>query len=353
MAGGGIMAGTGIVRHQRFLDHIAGPGHVESPERLKVIYERLDQADLKNRFFRIAPRMASTEELEWNHSPEYIRTIAATAGHSHRQLDPDTGTNEYSYEAARLAAGGVFAAMDAVMAGDVSNAFALVRPPGHHAERDHAMGFCLFNNVALGAHYARMALGLEKVMIVDWDLHHGNGTQHSFYSDPSVLYLSTHQYPYYPGSGGLDQTGSGDARGYTVNVPLAPGAGDMEFAAIYNRLVTPLGKKFEPDFMLVSAGFDIYEGDPLGRMEVTANGFAYLARKLIEIARSCCGGRILFCLEGGYSLEGLRDGVTGVLMEMMGKSLLSNDYADELSASRNGTQALERALDTYREFWEL
>ncbi len=345
------MATTGIVRHQRYLDHIAGPGHVESPDRLKVIYDRLDQKDLKESFVHITPRLADREELAWNHSGEYIQRIASTAGVAHRQLDPDTGTNEYSYEAARLASGGVFAAIDAIMAGDVNNAFALVRPPGHHAEKDHAMGFCLFNNVALGAHYARRVLGLERVMIVDWDLHHGNGTQHSFYSDPSVLYLSTHQYPYYPGSGGLEQVGSGGGRGYTVNIPLEPGAGDMDFAAIYNRIVDPVGRAFNPDFILVSAGFDIYERDPLGGMEVTVNGFAYLARVLIRIAQSCCGGRILFCLEGGYNLYGLRDGVVGVLMEMKGESLLEPDYSRELGMARDGPESIGMILANYREFW--
>ncbi len=345
------MATTGVVRHPRYLDHEAGPGHVESPDRLRVIYERLEQEDLRELFTQIDPRKASQEELAWNHTLEHIQRIAATARHPHWQLDPDTGTNEHSYEAACLAVGGVFSAMDSIMDGTVDNAFALVRPPGHHAEADRAMGFCLFNNVALGAHYARKVLGLEKVMIVDWDLHHGNGTQHSFYDDPAVLYLSTHQYPYYPGSGSADQTGGGPGKGFTVNIPLRPGAGDSDFAAIFNRVVAPVGKAFSPDFMIVSAGFDIYERDPLGGMEVTEKGFAYLARVLLEVADFCCDGRILFCLEGGYSLSGLRDGAVAVLKEMKGDTILSDDKIQELGQSKKGPSGLEAVLNIQKEFW--
>ncbi len=345
------MADTGVVRHPRYLDHEAGPGHVESPERLRTIYGRLDQEDLQGWFTAIEPRMASALELAWNHSPGYIQLVEKTSGHPHWQLDPDTGTNQYSFDAACLAVGGVFSAMDAVVAARVDNAFALVRPPGHHAEYDRAMGFCLFNNVALGAHYARRVLGLDRVMIVDWDLHHGNGTQHSFYDDPRVLYLSTHQYPYYPGTGGAGEVGAGAGRGFTVNVPLRPGAGDMDFAAIYNRIVLPVGLEFKPEFMLVSAGFDIYEGDPLGGMEVSERGFAYMARVLLRIARECCQGRILFCLEGGYSLKGLRQGVLCVLKEMKGESVLTMEDAGRMEGAIEGPAGMEGVLEVQREFW--
>ncbi len=347
---------TGIVSHPRYLDHIAGPGHVESPERLRVIYQRLNQEDIRDKLAHIEPREASEHELSWNHTEDHIERIKQTAEVPFSQLDPDTGTCEHSYEAAILAVGGVFSAMDAITNGDVDNAFALVRPPGHHAEADRAMGFCLFNNVALGAHYGRKILGLERIMIVDWDLHHGNGTQRSFYQDPSVLYLSTHQYPYYPGTGAVGQVGAGEGRGFTVNIPLGAGAGDMDFAAIYNHLVAPVAKAFAPGFILVSAGFDIYYRDPLGGMDVTEKGFSYLARVLLGLASELCQGRILFCLEGGYSLEGLKGGVYAVVKEMLGESILDEVELDRFSMKGGGHQdppELARAIEVQSQFWPI
>ena len=345
------MATTIVIRDPGYLEHDQGPGHPESPDRLRVIYERLDREDVKGRFKTIVPRSADRDELLWNHTGDYIDKIAKTADKDFYRLDPDTATSAGSWEAACLAVGGVFAAMDEIAGPDAQNGFALVRPPGHHAEKDRAMGFCIFNNVALGAHYARQVLGCERVLIVDWDLHHGNGTQHSFYNDSSVLYFSTHQYPYYPGSGSVDQMGEGDGKGFTVNVPLSPGAGDEEFAAIFNRLLVPIGKTFSPDFILVSAGFDTYRDDPLGGMEVTANGFAYMARVLLNLAESCCNGRILFCLEGGYNFTGLRDGVLAVLDECKGMSVLDSDTVSRLDNPGPGPQVIEPVMDIHKNYW--
>jgi len=347
------MATTIVVRDPGYLEHDQGPGHPESPDRLRAIYERLDQEDVKGLFKTIVPRPARREELLWNHTGDYIDKIAGTAGRDFYRLDPDTATSASSWKAACLAVGGVFAAMDVIAGPDVQNGFALVRPPGHHAEKDRAMGFCIFNNVALGAHYAKQVLDCERVLIVDWDLHHGNGTQHSFYNDSSVLYLSTHQYPYYPGSGGVDQIGEDDGKGFTVNVPLSPGAGDEDFAAIFNRLLVPIGKSFSPDFIIVSAGFDIYLDDPLGGMKVTANGFAYMARVLLNLAESCCKGRILFCLEGGYNHTGLRDGVLAVLKECKAMSILGSDAVSRLDNSGPGPQVIERVMDIQKDYWPL
>jgi len=310
---------TGVVRDTRYLEHIPGPGHIESPSRLEAIYRRLDQPDAVSLYAVIPPRPATREELAWNHTPDYVERIARTAGKEFVFLDPDTGTSPGSWTAACLAVGGVFALMDAIMREEIPNGLALVRPPGHHAERDHAMGFCLFNNVALGAHYARRVLGLARVLIVDWDLHHGNGTQSSFYRDPSVLYISTHQYPHYPGSGRIEQTGEDEGKGFTINIPLSAGMGDADYSAVFSQIVDPVARAFEPEFILVSAGFDIYAGDPLGGMRVTEEGFAVLARSLLDAARDCCRGRIVFCLEGGYSLKGLADGVRAVLGECSGR----------------------------------
>lgn len=341
---------TGVVRDERFLLHDPGYGHVESPARLKVIHERLDSADARPLYVTIEPRPATWEELSWNHDPTYIGLIEKTEKRF-IQFDPDTGAGPGSWNAATLAAGGVMTLMDAITNGTVENGLALVRPPGHHAERDHAMGFCLFNNIAIGAHYARRVLGLGKILIVDWDLHHGNGTQHSFYKDPSVLYISTHQSPCYPGSGLIDQVGEGAGRGFTVNIPMPAGSGDSDYASVFNRVVIPVATSFSPDLILVSAGFDIHHDDPLGGMKVTGNGIAYLARSLVELAERICRGRILFCLEGGYSREGLREGIFAVLSECAKVSPLDPGIFHKLAGAGSGPGVVDAVIETQKGFW--
>ncbi len=306
------MRKVGIVRDSRFLEHDPGPGHPESPARLEAIYQAMDKASLPG-LVDVDTREAEFEELAWNHHPDYVKRIFNTASVERFQLDPDTATSRGSCTAARLAVGGLLNALELVDKGDIGSAFALVRPPGHHAEYDAAMGFCLFNNVAVAAHYARRVLGYRRVLIVDWDLHHGNGTQRSFYEDPAVLYFSTHQYPYYPGTGAVEELGRGEAKGKTVNVPLGAGAGDGDFIFIFKEILIPVANFFRPDLILVSAGFDVYEGDPLGGMRVTIDGFGRMAAVLLHLADSLCNGRIVFTLEGGYHLQGLAGGVVEVL----------------------------------------
>lgn len=344
---------VGIIRDARYLNHSAGDYHPESPDRLQTIYDRLDQDDVRGRYQLISPRFASEEELTWNHTPQYIELLAKTAGRAPCRLDPDTGTSAGSWDAARLAVGGVFAGLDAIASSDVNTAFALVRPPGHHAETDRAMGFCLFNNIALGAYYAINRLSYRRVLIVDWDLHHGNGTQNSFYASPDILYFSTHQYPYYPGSGSAQETGTAQGDGFTVNVPVDPGAGDLDFAAVFNHILLPIGKAFSPDLILVSAGFDIYEQDPLGGMRVSILGFAYLARCLLSLAESTCQGKTLFCLEGGYHLRGLRDGVLAVLNECEGNSQLDPAMAREFESAELNPGLADRIYRIQSGFWPL
>jgi acetoin utilization deacetylase AcuC-like enzyme len=307
---------TGIVQDQRYLEHSAGFGHPESPERLASIYEMLALPEMAGKFIPIPARPATIDELALVHRRSYIDLVAETAGKSFTSLDPDTATSEESYTAALLAAGGLLHAIDSVIAGEVDNAFALIRPPGHHAEDRGAMGFCLFNNVAIGALYAINRHHLQRVLIVDWDLHHGNGTQHSFYEDPRVLYFSTHQYPYYPGTGDLKDNGRGDGLGYTINVPLRPGADDAVYGEIFQKLLEPVARKFQPELILVSAGFDTYADDPLGGMEVSTEGFALLTRVLMNIADACCRGRLVMTLEGGYHIAGQTAAVKKVLQEM-------------------------------------
>ncbi|MFH1076620.1 MAG: histone deacetylase [Pseudomonadota bacterium] len=323
--------GTGIVRHDLYKEHLSHSSHIESPNRLDVIYDMLDENNMLNSIMVVHPRPALQDELALVHDISHIERIAHTHGHPHVMLDPDTQTTPLSYQAAILAAGGVFSLIDQIIDGRIKNGFALVRPPGHHAERDRAKGFCLFNNVALGARYAMKRHSINKILIVDWDLHHGNGTQNTFYSDSNVLYFSTHLYPCYPGSGGIAEVGKAEGKGFTVNVPLDPGQGDSEFFKIFECVLSPIVRDFKPELILVSAGFDIYINDPLGSMRVTPQGFAALTRILMRLAEETAKGRLAMVLEGGYDLAGLRDSVKAVLKELAHESILSEKYLKKLS----------------------
>ncbi len=340
---------TGIVREPIYLEHLRGFPHVESPRRLEVLYDLLDR-NFSGRLYPVSSREAAPEVLAAIHTPDHIRRVAATAGRNHVSLDPDTQTTAQSYEAAIHAAGGLTALIDALLDGEIENGFALVRPPGHHAEAQRAMGFCLFNNVAIGTAYARQRRGLERILIVDWDLHHGNGTQHSFWNSPEVLYFSTHQYPYYPGTGGLQEVGGKEAPGFTVNVPLSSGCLDEDFAQIFERILVPIGRQFKPELILISAGFDTYYEDPLGAMMVTPKGFARLTRIVQGLAKEVCGGRLLLALEGGYHLNGLRQSVLAVLKELQGDSVLS---PEETAADNRADLAVVRQVwNVQQHYWK-
>ena len=294
-----------LLTSNRFADHLTPPGHPERVDRHAVM--QVVATEFRQRGGSVVePRSATDEEIVRVHERDYLTMIRETAGRA-VSLDADTFTSPESYEVARLAAGAAVSAVDrALDGGERARALALVRPPGHHAERNRAMGFCFFNNVAIAAAHAR-ARGLSRVAVVDYDVHHGNGTQWSFYNDPSVLFVSSHQYPYYPGTGAADETGTGPGAGFTVNLPLAAGATDADYERVYDAVAWPILRKYKPDLILLSAGFDAYMDDPLGGMRVTAPCFGRLTASLVSIANECCGGRIAGVTEGGYDLKGLAD----------------------------------------------
>jgi acetoin utilization deacetylase AcuC-like enzyme/formylglycine-generating enzyme required for sulfatase activity len=301
---------TGFIYDDIYLEHKTTPGHPERPQRLVAILDRLKQNGLYPKLLKLTPSPATVEWIEMLHSPEYIRRAQISCRNGTRYLDSlDTPISSKSYEAALMAVGGVFSAIDAVMQKKVANAFCAVRPPGHHSVEDAAMGFCIFNNVAIGARYIQKQYGLSKILIIDWDVHHGNGTQAAFYDDPNVLYFSTHQYPFYPGTGGVAEKGAGKGQNYNINVPLPAGATDADYIEVFKEKLEPAALTFSPDFVLISAGFDAHEKDLLGGMKVTTEGFAELTKIVKRIAQKCCENRLVAVLEGGYDLEGLADAV--------------------------------------------
>jgi acetoin utilization deacetylase AcuC-like enzyme len=338
---------TALVLDRRYEAHDPGPGHPESPQRIRAISAALDNYR-RDGLVTLAPRPATAEEIALNHDGAHIERVAATAGRPYGAFDADTPVSARSFETARLAAGGFLALLEAVMAGEVDNGFAFVRPPGHHAEADRAMGFCLFNNVAIGARFLRQRYGVGRVLIVDWDVHHGNGTQHSFWADPDVLYVSTHQYPFYPGTGAAIDVGADRAAGRTLNVPLPAGCGDDEYVAAFETLIAPVAAQFRPEFVLVSAGFDAHRRDPLAAMNVTEAGFRAMARVLMRVAYDHADGRLGAILEGGYDLPTLASAIPAVLDELGGTML-----ADPLATPHPRAGILEPARNAQRPYWDL
>ena len=300
------MGKTGLVYHPTYLEHDMGAGHPESPNRLRAIMQQLEQGGTLARLTKIEARRAEDEWLTQVHSPSYVLSLNRQAPTSGRvSLDPDTSMSPGTVPAAYLAAGGVLAAVDAIMAQQVDHVFCAVRPPGHHAEAGRAMGFCFFNNVAIAARYLQKKYGLTRVLIVDWDVHHGNGTQHSFEDDPSILFFSTHQYPHYPGTGRGTERGKGTGEGFTINVPMEAGEGDDDYRAVFQNVLVPVADGFKPEFVIISAGFDAHKDDPLASMGLTESGYAELTEIVAGIAKRHAKGRILSSLEGGYNLTAL------------------------------------------------
>ena len=306
------MARTAVVIDPDYLKHEPGEFHPERPERIRALLDLTEELD-KKRFQLLRPAAASRSDIEAYHGADYVKLVESTSTANHYALDGDTITCRDSFGVGLLAVGGFLRLIDAIAAGESQNGFALVRPPGHHALRNRAMGFCLFNTIAIGAQHLKTAHDVGRIMIMDWDVHHGNGTQDFFYEDPSVLFISTHQFPYYPGTGAVNEVGLNAGEGYTLNVPLPAGCGDAEYMRVFYDVVVPAAKQFEPQWILVSAGFDPHRRDPLAGMEVTEAGFAGMAGLLLQLAGQYSGGKIAFLLEGGYDLVALKRSVAAVL----------------------------------------
>ena len=338
-----------VVEDPRFADHCAPRGHPECPERLAAVHEAI--LARAGELEPLQARPAQEHEILRVHRPSHLARIAEAARHAPADLDPDTYLSPASLEVARLAAGGAIDLACAVARGEVAAGFAAIRPPGHHAESDRAMGFCLFNSVAIAARALQVEQGLEKILILDWDVHHGNGTQHLFEDDPSVLYLSTHQFPYYPGTGDAHEAGLGRGLGATVNVPMPAGCGDLEYVGALRRILVPVAERFQPQIVLVSCGFDAHRADPLASMELSGEGFAQMARTVRALADDVCGGRLVLVLEGGYSAAGLREGTSAVLDEILAPQTHPISPAPEAPPGSMLGEVVGQVADVHRRFF--
>ncbi len=333
-----------LLSDDAMVDHDAGPGHPERPQRLRAVCQILRDRVVPGTVWAV-PKPARARLLERVHAPAYVDQLDELRGKSAR-LDADTAVSPGSIAAARLAAGAALDAVTAVVRGTARRAFALVRPPGHHAEFDHAMGFCLFNNIAVAAAHARQELGCDRVLVVDWDVHHGNGTQHAFFDSPDVLFFSTHQSPFWPGTGDLHETGADAGIGFTINVPLPVGCDDGAYRAIFDELLVPVADHFEPDVILVSAGFDADIRDPIGGMAMTTAGFGALCGVVCDLADRHCDGRLVLILEGGYDLDALADGTHTCVEVMAGAT-----PPDVPPVPGHATQVIDQVRVVHRVFW--
>jgi len=296
----------GFYYHPSFLNHDTGPGHPERPERLKALMNHLLKSPVWNKLDHLQPSPANRESIHLVHPEEHVTMIEKRCKRGERILNSgDTLVCDQSFDIALVAAGGVVEAVEKVMEGTLANAFCAIRPPGHHAETSTVMGFCLLNNIAVGARFAQKKFGVERVAIVDWDVHHGNGTQEIFYEDDSVLYVSLHQYPFYPGTGAKDERGRGQGEGFTLNIPMSAGSGEKEYIEAFDAEIIPKLNAFRPELVMISAGFDAHRDDPLAQINLTEHSYALFTEKIREVAERHCGRRIVSVLEGGYNLEAL------------------------------------------------
>jgi acetoin utilization deacetylase AcuC-like enzyme len=330
---------TAYCYDDRFLDHTY-PGHPENADRLVAIMNGLQQSRLLERLTRIPAQPATEDEVARVHATSYLQAVQRVADRGGGHLDPDTYVVPATYRTALLAAGGLLAVTRAVLNAQVRNGFALVRPPGHHATARHGMGFCIFNNIAIAARDALARPDVGRVLIVDFDVHHGNGTQDAFEEAPDVLFLSTHQFPHYPGTGRVNETGRGEGEGTIVNVPLPAGVGDQGYARILGEILWPLAHRYDPQLILVSAGFDAHWTDPLAMMSLSLSGYAHIAQELVAMADELCAGRLVVTLEGGYDPTVLSNGVQNVFHALLGDEEVSDPIGPSPRAERPIDQRL-------------
>jgi acetoin utilization deacetylase AcuC-like enzyme len=346
-----------LISSPHFADHLNPPGHPERVERAEVMQSVAPQWRQRGGDLREG-RAASRAELLRVHSEDHLAAIDRTAGRT-SSLDPDTFASPQSRDVALLAAGAILAGVEIVVHSKATRAFALVRPPGHHAERDRAMGFCLYNNIAAAAAHA-VWLGMERVVVMDYDVHHGNGTQWIFYENPHVLYISTHQYPFYPGTGAAEEVGRGEGAGYTVNVPLEAGATDGDYQEVFKAVVTPVIDQFRPELMMISAGFDAHERDPLARMRLSTGGYRSLTASLCEAADRHCHGRIVAVTEGGYDLAALKAclestvaALDGSAVDASGEAATARSSEAALGPTSRSRSAIAAVRGAHARFWKL
>jgi acetoin utilization deacetylase AcuC-like enzyme len=342
----GARRATVVVEDPRYREHRGPEGHPERPARLEAVHAAIAAraAELQ----QLAARPATPEEILRVHSRAHLERVAEAARRAPFHLDPDTYLSRESYDVALLAAGAAIDLARQVARGSASAGFAAVRPPGHHAESARAMGFCLFNNVAIAARALQAEEGVERILIFDWDVHHGNGTQHCFEEDPTVLYASTHQFPYYPGTGAAHEAGRGKGVGTTVNVPMPAGCGDVEYLGVLQRVLAPVALAFRPQVVLVSCGFDAHRDDPLAQMELTREGFRAMAALLRALADELCEGRLALVLEGGYAPSGLREGTEGVLDALLPAEPLPPRSTVDPGASARLAAVIDRVAAVHR-----
>jgi acetoin utilization deacetylase AcuC-like enzyme len=337
---------TGVVFSPDVKRHDPGEGHPESSARIDAVSRAVEAPALSSRIEVIAPRPAEKEHVLLVHWERLYDEVMETRGRERTYLDSDTVASNDTADAAHLAVGAVLTGIERVVEGKLQNAFAVSRPPGHHAKPDKAMGFCFFNNVAVGAMYALTRFRFRRVLVIDFDVHHGNGTQKAFYTSPEVLYVSTHQHPHYPGTGSLTETGKDDGEGFTLNVPMPAGMGDSEYLRIFRDVIVPVGVEYRPELILVSAGFDAHRDDPLGGMELTAAGYASMTREILRLADTTCQGKAIFALEGGYHLGALEESVASTLAVLSGGD--ARPSADSGSAADDLVREVRRV---HREHW--
>lgn len=319
------MKRVGLIYDPIYLQHETGT-HIENAQRITTTLEMLTENQLQDKLISLSPRTATIDELSKVHAREYVLQVEQKCKNGGGWFDPDTVASSGSYQAAAFAAGGTIAAVDAVMTKEVDSAFALVRPPGHHATCWHAMGFCFFNNIAVAAKYVLANYEIQRILIIDFDVHHGNGTQDIFIAEKNVLYFSIHQYPFYPGSGNADEIGIRGGEGFTVNVPMIAGWGDEEYQTVFEDVLAPIALRFQPELILVSAGYDAHWADKISGMQVSVTGFARLTEIITLLSVKLCQGNVVFALEGGYQLQALSASIGATLNILLG----SDDFADPL-----------------------